>query len=454
MTTELEAVVIGGGAAGLAAAHELAARGREVLLLEAQDRVGGAMQSEEREGFLFERGPNTFRLTAQALAILRRAGVEAQLVKASPASRARWLLGERGLEQVPMSPPAFLRTRLLSGAGKRRLLAEPFVPKRDAANETVAAFIERRLGREALEQLVAPFLTGVYAGDETQLGAEAVFPSLVAAERASGSIVRGLLASAWRSRAAPRGLAGSWSAKGGVGSLAAALAGALGPGRVRVSSPVRGLVAEAGRWRIALGAEEIRARSLVLATEAPVAAQLLGCAPGASRFCASVRYAPIAAVPLDLDATAVAHPAEGFGFLVPRAAGIDLLGALFMSSLFPGRAPAGRVLVAGMIGGTRWPGVVDAGDDEIVRRVLIGLDRGIGLRHTPRVLAIARWPRAVPQPGVGHAAAVRSARDALAGLPPIALAGAYLDGVSVSDTLASGLRAGEAIASRLAEKRA
>jgi oxygen-dependent protoporphyrinogen oxidase len=445
VTSEVEAVVVGAGAAGLAAAHALVAAGREVVVLEAQPRAGGVMQSEAREGFLWERGPNTFRLSAAALAALRTAGVEAELVKASPASRARWLLGEHGLVPVPMSPLALARTRLLTGAGKRRLLREPFVARGDGGGETVAAFIERRLGREALAQLVAPFLTGVYAGDEAQLGAEAVFPSLVAAERASGSIARGLVASAWRARGAPRGRAGSWSGRRGLGGLADALARVLGAQRLRVAAPVHELAADGRRWRIALDAGDLRARSLVVATDAPAAAKLLGAvAPEAARFCAGVRYAPIAAVPLDVDPAAVAHPLDGFGFLVPRERGLALLGALFLSALFPGRAPAGRALVHCMLGGARWPAVVDAGDGELVDRAIAGLDRGVGLRHAPRALAVARWTRAVPQPGVGHPRAVRAARASLAGLPPLALAGAYLDGVSVSDTLASGARAGGA----------
>ncbi|HEY8494866.1 MAG TPA: protoporphyrinogen oxidase, partial [Myxococcota bacterium] len=194
MTADVEVVVVGAGAAGLAAATALRAAGREVVVLEAAARAGGSAWTETDAGYRFERGANTLRLGPATLAFLRAAGLEARLLAASPASRERFLLRAGRLVPVPLSPLALATTPLLSARGKLRLLAEPFVRRGDPTGESVAEFTARRLGREALEALVGPFLTGVYAGDERELGAEAVFPSLVDAERRSGSIVRGLLA--------------------------------------------------------------------------------------------------------------------------------------------------------------------------------------------------------------------------------------------------------------------
>ena len=155
MSADLDVVVIGAGAAGLAAAHELRARGREVLVLEANDRPGGVMQADTKEGFTFDRGPNTFRLTGPARALLETAGVLDTVVKASPESRARFLLGPDGLEAVPLGPLDLVTTRLISGKAKRRMLREPFVAKGDGGSESVAEFVARRLGDEAVEKLVA-----------------------------------------------------------------------------------------------------------------------------------------------------------------------------------------------------------------------------------------------------------------------------------------------------------
>jgi oxygen-dependent protoporphyrinogen oxidase len=416
-----------------------------VLVLEARALPGGVMQSEAREGFVFERGPNSLRVTAPLLGLLRETRAEALLEKAGPASRARYLLGPSGLVPVPLGPLAFAATPLLSARGKLRLLAEPFVARGDGAGESVAQFASRRLGAEALERLVAPFLTGVYAGDEAQLGAEAVFPALVRFERERGSIARGALGSLFVR--APRGLAGSYSARGGLGKLVAALARALGEGTVRCGTPARDLARDGGGWRVVLEREEISARALVLAADAPAAARLLAPIDAeAARLAAEVRYAPIASLALDVDPRGARRALAGFGFLVPRDVGLDLLGGLFMSQLFSGRAPAGRELVTALIGGARWPAAIEASDAELARRAFAGLERALGLATEPRVLAISRVAHAVAQPGVGHAARMRALRARLAGSPPVALAGGWLDGVALGDAFASGLSAGEDLA--------
>jgi oxygen-dependent protoporphyrinogen oxidase len=444
--SDVDFLVIGAGAAGLGAGAALAARGRDVRVLDARAQPGGVMQSERIDGFLLERGPNTTRIPADALALLQRAGLEAALLRASPESRERFLLRSEGLVPVPMSPVAFARTPLLSRAGKWRMLKEPFVARGDGGAESVAAFVERRLGREAVDALVGPFLVGVYAGDEDRLGAEAVFPSLVAAERESGSIVRGLLRGAFRG--GPRGLTGTYSARDGVGGLAALLARGLGD-RLRLGVAVHALVPEGDAWRVDSAEGPIRARRVVLAADSAGAAALLAPLDGeAGAYLKTLPVAPIASVALGLPSDACREAPRGFGFLVPRDVGLELLGMLYMSRLFPGRAPAGSELLTAMIGGLRWPEAIDAPDDVLLARVHAGLDRALGLRETPRTLAVSRWPRAVPQPGPGHVRAVRDIRARLGGGPPIALAGACWDGVALGESLASGARAAEALDGR------
>jgi oxygen-dependent protoporphyrinogen oxidase len=435
--------VVGAGAAGLGAGAALLAAGRSFVVLDASAQAGGVMRSERIDGFLIERGPNTTRIPADALMLLQNAGLEPALLKASPESRERFLLRPEGLVPVPLSPLGFVATPLISRTGKWRMLREPFVRGSDGAGESVAAFVERRLGREALSALVGPFLVGVYAGDERQLGAEAVFPALVSAEREGGSIVLGLLRRMLAG--GPRGLPGVWSARDGLGGLAALLARGLGPS-LRLGTRVRALVPEAKGWRVELSDGALRAAKLVLATDAAGAAELLG--PLDADAAATLRalpFAPIVSVALALDAEATARPLEGFGFLVPRDLGLDLLGALFMSRLYARRAPAGSELVTALIGGLRWPTAVDAADDTLLARVNEGLDRALGLRQRPRALAITRWPRAVPQPGPGHPAAVRSIRERLRRLPPLALAGACWDGVALGEAFTSGARAARAL---------
>jgi oxygen-dependent protoporphyrinogen oxidase len=441
--SEVESLVIGAGAAGLGAASALVARGRNTGVLEARAQPGGVMQSERIDGFLIERGPNTTRISAETLAGLRGAGIEAALLAASPESRVRFLLRPEGLVPVPLGPLGLATTPLLSRAGKWRMLREPFVASGDASSESVAAFVSRRLGPEVVDALVGPFLVGVYAGDEHALGAEAVFPSLVSAERESGSILRGMLRRALRGGA--RGLPGSYSAREGLGGLAALLARGLGE-RLRLGVSVHALVPEDGGWRVESSEGPIRARRVILAADSAGAAALLApLDPEASAWVHAIPMAPMVSVALDLGPQACTRPPEGFGFLVPRDVGLQLLGVLFMSRLFPGRAPAGRELATAMIGGLRWTAAIEAPDDVLLEHVNRGLDRALGLLDTPRALALTRWPRAVPQPGPDHPRSVRAIRARLSRLPPLALAGACWDGVALGEAFASGQRAATAV---------
>jgi oxygen-dependent protoporphyrinogen oxidase len=450
----IDALVVGAGAAGLAAALELRRAGLDVRLLEASLRPGGVMHSDSTQGFLFERGPNTMQLKAPALAFLRSHDLASALVPAAPASRLRFLWYGGRLEPVPMGPGAFLRTPLLSPRGKLRLLAEPFVARGDGSGESVAGFVSRRLGDEALERLVAPFLTGVYAGDETQLGAAAVFGRLVELEREHGSIVGGFVRGALRRSGAAReqGLAGSFSGVGGFGAFAAHLAAPLGEA-VATGVRVISLRRDDTTWCLETegggGGQPLRAARVVLAVSANDAAGLLRSLDAeAADLLAGILYAPIANLSLGLSRGDAARRIEGFGFLVPRGAGLDLLGCLFMSQLFAGRAPEGKELLTCFLGGVRWPAAVDAPDDELLRRVVKDLGATLGLRGAPELLAVTRWPRAVPQPARDHAARITRLRARVSRQQGLALAGSYLDGVSVADTLACGVRAAREVLSR------
>ncbi|MCP5069293.1 MAG: protoporphyrinogen oxidase [bacterium] len=443
----IDTAVIGAGAAGLAAARTLEVRGVEVRVFEAGDHPGGVMQTVQQDGFLYELGPNTFRVSGPALALFREIGLEAALVKASPASRKRFLLHQGRLVPVPMDPVSFVTSPLLSARGKLRLLAEPFVGRGAGESESVAAFTTRRLGRETTEALISPFLIGVYSGDEHQLGAHAVFPSLVEAEQLGGSIVVGSVRRRMAGVAEP-GAPGSWSASGGMAGLAHQMAAPLGDA-LHLSCAVRSVKRDGDCWRLETTDGEFEAGRLICAVPAPAAASLLSdLSPKAAHIAAAIEFVPVVSVPLSVDPTlATIHPVEGFGFLVPRAEQLDLLGALFMSRLFPGRAPPDHELVTAMIGGRRWPGAVDASDDELEARIAEALDRALGLRGGIEPLAFTRHRQAICQPGVGHKPAIAELRAALVGLPPIEVVGSWVDGVSVGDTLG----AGRAAALRLME---
>ncbi|MDJ0866737.1 MAG: protoporphyrinogen oxidase [Myxococcota bacterium] len=438
--SDLDAVVVGAGASGLAAAAALQRAGRSVEVFDPNPHAGGVARSERRDGYCFERGPNTFRVPAATAAFLREHGLDSALAPALPASRERFLVRGGRLVPVPMGPLALARSELLSTRGKLRLLREPFVRRGDPTGESVAEFVARRLGREALDALVGPFLTGVYAGDETQLGAEAVFPSLADAERRRGSIVLGMLTA--RSE---RGLTGTWSGLQGVASLLAPLAERLGEA-LALRHRVCTINFDSGVYQVEVegesGSRTVRAQGLVLAAPAPVSATLLRPLDAeAAAALDAIQYAPLASVSLGVDPTQVREGVRGFGYLVPRGEGDALLGCLFPSQLFAGRAPHGRELLTLLAGGMRRPEAADWPDDQLVPRLLDEVDRVLGLRAEPQRLGITRWPRAVPQPGRDHPRRVAGLRARLRGLPALELAGSHLDGVAFADAIASGAAA-------------
>lgn len=447
---ETQVLVVGAGAAGLAAARDLAASGMQPLVVDASDRPGGVMRSERRNGYLVDAGPNSFLVKAPMDAFIARHGLDAALVSASAESRHRSLFDGDRLVSLPHGPGSAVGTPLLSLRGKLRLLAEPFISQGDPTGESVHEFVSRRLGEEVATRLVGAFLTGVYAGDERELGIEAVFPALVGYERDHGSLLRGGIAGLKARRAASEsagGRSGSWSSPKGLGDLAAQIAAGL-PQPVELQTRVVRLTAEADGWHAELegpnGARRVVAERVVLATASRPAADLLERVdPEAGEILRSIDYAPIAAISIGVDPSEVREPIEGFGFIVPRAAGMKLLGCLFMNRVFGGRAPASRELLHLMVGGVRWPEAVDQSDDQLLAPVLQDLDRCIGLKAPPEVVAIRRWERAIPQPGRNHTRMIEALEQRVSAQRRLAIAGSYLYGVSVPDTLASGIRAAE-----------
>ncbi len=442
---EVGAIVVGGGIAGLAAALELQGSVTEVYLIDASDRPGGMLRTDHVAGFVVERGPNTLQLRDPARAFLSSLGMDSSLVQAAPASRQRFLFHGEGLQPVPLSPLGLLRSPLLSREGKLRLLREPFVSRGDPRGESVAEFAARRFGQEVVDALVGPFLTGIYAGDERELGVEAVFAALAEHERRHGSVTLGLLRNAIGKRGA-RGTRGVFSAVNGLGPFARRLAEQL-IAPPALESEVLSLHSEHGHWFVRMvgpgGGRSLKSRRLVIATPAREAARLLGgvCQVAADGL-AEIRYAPVVSIGLGVKPEDVAKRIEGFGFLVPRGAGLDLLGCLFMSQLFARRAPKGFELLQCLLGGQRWPEAADLPDDLLLGRLKRDLERALGLRGEPQLLAVSRWPRAVPQPDRQHVQRIARIRSAVSAQPGLALAGSYLDGVGVPDALASGLRAG------------
>jgi oxygen-dependent protoporphyrinogen oxidase len=445
-------LVIGGGMSGLVAARALARTGEDVRLLESSDRVGGVVRTLERDGFLMELGPNTVRPTRELLELVSDLGLEGEVLLSD--SRAPRYLAWRGaLHALPSSPASLLRTPLLSVRGKLRLLAEPFVPRRrEAAEETVRDFFSRRTGWEVEERFVAPFVSGIFAGDPARLSAEAAFPALVRGEREHGSLLGALVA---RRRARPKAsmrvaarVRGLLSFRKGLETLPRALAASLGD-RVETGARVRAMSPRDGRWMIEGPAGASGVDRVILACPADEAASLVaGFAPGAAAALSGIPQPPVAILHFAWPKTALRAPLVGFGHLVVRAPGLRVLGAVWSSSIFPGRAPAGDVLVTAFAGGATDPSGAEMPDASLVARAAQELAGALDAKEEPRLLCLTRWPRAIPQYELGHPDRIAALSRAEAHWPGLTFLGAYRGGISVGDVVHGALAVAQALPRR------
>jgi oxygen-dependent protoporphyrinogen oxidase len=459
-------VVVGGGISGLAAAHRVV-EAREgggpplgVTVLEAGDRVGGTVGTARVGEFLVETGADSFVADKPwALALVDRLGLTPRLVPTDARFRRVYVVHRGRLHPLPegwvLLGPARLgpvwRSPLLSWRGKLGLALDLVRPARRAAgDESVAAFVRRRLGREVLERIAQPLAGGIYTGDPATLSLQATLPRFAALEREHGSVIRGLRRTATQREAG--GAAGARfglfaSLAGGMGELVAALARRLPPGSVRLGCRAAGLTPEAGGWRVRLAdGTAVGAAAVVLAGPAPAMADLVRPVDAdLGRGLAAIRYASSAAVTLGYPRARVAHPLDAFGLIVPRAEGRAALAVTFSSVKYPGRAPAGTVLLRVFLGGALDPGALDRDDPGLVRLARGEVEALLGAGGSPLLADVRRYPAAMPQYGVGHLERVAALEARAARLPRLALAGAAYRGVGIADCVRSGEAAAEAV---------
>jgi protoporphyrinogen/coproporphyrinogen III oxidase len=440
-------VVVGAGLSGLSAGLALARRGDDVRVVEASDRPGGVVRSDRPDGFLLELGPNTVRPTPEVMGLVRELGLEGEALFADP--RLPRLVDFGGaLHAVPMSPPGLFSTGLLSAAGKLRMLLEPFVRRGGAPDESVRDFVTRRLGAEVAERLVEPFVGGVFAGSAARLSVADAFPALAAWEREHGSLAAGALAARRARKAAPaapvpRGLL---SFREGLETLPRALAVRLGDA-YRSGASVGALQPRNGGWRLSVSGAggDLQAGRVLLAVPAGAAAALVrDFAPEAASALEAIPHPPVAILHLAWESRAIRRPLAGFGHLVAPTPGRRILGAVWSSSLFPNRAPAGRQLMTVFLGGSRDPEAFALSDAELVAAASRDLQAEGLVGGPPDTLRVTRWPRAIPQYERGHAGRIAALADAERRWPGLRFLGSYRGGISVGDVVREGLAAGAA----------
>lgn len=439
--SDTDVLIVGGGISGLASAWWLTRRGLKVELWECAQRAGGKIRTDNIAGYTSERAAAlVLNYRPEVARLLSESGLD--VYKATPLTRRRYLVDQNWLLPVPTRLGEMVGSPLWSCGAKFRLLAEPFIARGHREDETVSEFIVRRLGREPLDKAMEPYVAGTLASDPDRASAGAVLPRLTALERGYGSLTVGALVHRVRSRrrACP---AESFSFVGGMSTLVEALVRTPGL-RLRLGRAVDALAPDgAGGWLVSgtstQGAHVLKARHVVLSVPAGVAASLLRSLDSElAVLLGGIEYSPVCVIHFGFDRGAVRHPLNGVGFLTAREPRQPLNGVLWMSTLFPGRAPAGKVLLTCYLGGARAPHVLDWNAERVTAAALHGLERWLGLSAAPEMVQIHRHPQALPLYHGAYLERLRRIDVRLQSFPGLHLAANYVGGVSVRDRIVCG----------------
>jgi len=433
--------VIGGGISGLACAWRLKQLGLPVLLLERSRRFGGVIDTVDQDSFRFDIGPQSFMNTQAVSELIGELGLRGELLEADPRA-PRYILNHSRLVPAPLSPPQLLLTPLLSVGTKLRILSEPFQHTRPPdADESIAAFVRRKFGPDLLANLVAPFVSGVWAGDPEKLSLASSFPSVRQLEERYGSVIRGQMKQRRKSRSGRSSLC---NFPGGIRRLVDTLAAKLGKSALTGAEivTIRGSSSSKQRtfeltYQLGGAMQSLSSTALVLATPADDTARLLnGIASGFGDLLGRIEYAGVAQVSAGYGLEQINYwnaekGLEGFGFLVPRAEGLRLLGTVWNSSLFAERSPTGMATFTSFLGGMTDPEIVSKTPDQIAAIANSELTSILGITGEPAGQHVSLWQRALPQYNIGHQGVVSAVRDLTARTPGIFLAGNYFAGPSI-----------------------
>jgi oxygen-dependent protoporphyrinogen oxidase len=432
MTTDV--AIIGGGVSGLATAHDLKQRGHRVMVLERQTHAGGNAVSERRDGFLMEHGPSTMNAHLPVSSeISRQLGLDGQRCDLGDGVHNRYLVSDGELSGISTGALGFLTASYLSPLAKLRILAEFLVPHGSGvADETVLEFCSRRFGREFAERVMDPMVAGIYGGGRaSELSVAAIFPMLVALEEKYGSVTLGVMHRRREGGKMPGSRLFSW--RDGMATLTRTLAQDLRE-NIRTGVAVRRILPHHNGFKIDLGNRgSLRAKTVVVATQAHVAAQLISELDAEGMTAAKqIQAPPLAVVFLGFPRKAVAHPLDGLGFLTAEAEKRNILGSQFCSTMFPGRAPEGYVAVSAYIGGTRAPDLARLSAPELIDLARREFRDLIGATGEPTVAQVRHWPVGLPQYRAGHRGLIKTLGGTSERQAGLFLTGNYFAGPSVA----------------------
>jgi len=473
-------VIIGAGISGLACAYRLKQLGAQCLVLEADARPGGVIVTARRDGYLFELGPQCPRFPAPVWRLVRELQLENEFIAGDPAAK-RHIFRYGALHPAPFSPAGLLTTRLVKLSSKLRILTEALRSTRPPPQEeTLAEFATRKFGTDVVDNLADPIISTVFLGDAYNIGMESAFPALVDWERKHGSLVRGAIRArnSNRQEGAMDGRTSPLTSKTNSGSMKVTDAlpslGSFRSGMARLPERLAEELREVIRydvrvesvtqqrsehreaptvWRIGLpNGETITADQVVVSLPAFEAARVLErSVPALVRELNAIEYSPMGGVSSGYDRNQVENRLEGFGFMVPRKEGIRTICTFWNSSLFPERAPEGKVLMTSFVRSESSEETLAINEDTFART--IEAENAAILRITGKPEARHVWihPRALPQYNVGHSNRVAAIYDSMSTLPNLHLAGNYLKGRSIGECVELAFQVAENVHSQLGE---
>jgi protoporphyrinogen/coproporphyrinogen III oxidase len=462
MSERVEALVVGAGISGLATAYALQKAGIATRVVEAAGRPGGVIQSLKRDGYLLECGPQSFSGNSFISVMCRDLGIMEERVLADPKA-PRYVLIDGKLQNVPMGP-GLLASSFMSGGTRTAILRDIFGKSESPEpDESVAEFIRRKFSPTLLDRLVGPFVSGIYAGDPEKLSLRAAFPILYEAEKAAGSITRGVFKVIKQRKAAngtqpqvPKEKATLQTFRDGNETLIRAIATRLGERLTcgtevtRIEALDSGREPKAARFRVSLrgpkGEEIVETERLILSVPTETAGRLLEPLDlGFAAQLTAIGYSGVAVVSLGYRKGDVGDSLAGFGFLVPRSSGLSILGTVWNSSLFPGRAPEGEALLTSFVGGATNPGAIGKSPDQLVSQVHRELSPLLGLRKEPVFSNVTIWQRAIPQYNLGHTARIAAIESLRTCFPGLYFSGNYLNGPAIGTCVEHAMKVADEI---------
>lgn len=486
MRNKVKFIIIGGGISGLSAAHRLREAGEDFVLLEASNRFGGVIRSIKKDGFLLESGADSFLSEKpQVVDMARKLNIDNELIETNDDFRRSFLVRESKLRAVPegfrlIAPSnleTFFASEIVSESAKKQIADEQFLPAQTVENiandESLADFVRRRFGQEALERIAQPMFAGIYTANPEKLSVKATQPKFLELEQKFGSVIKGLqqttaqinpitainsaigeeteLQSQVPSPKPQVGTSGAryslfLSFKGGMQTLLDALVESLPSDSIKLSAKVESLRFDESRkvWQIVVNDDVIEADKIILAVSTSVSAHLLeNQFPDIANELNSIEYASTATVNFAFRREQIKHKLDGFGFVVPFVEKRTLMACTFSSVKFPERAPENHALLRAFVGGVMQPETFALNEDAMINGALQDLRELLGIEGEPIFSTVEKWADSMPQYNIGHLEKAARINNLLTKIPNLQLATNAFDGVGVPDCIRHGITAAE-----------